>query len=132
MLAVALVGVGAAVAVWWARPDSRAAASSAATTVSATVTKAAPCSAPDARDGVEYQLAGKTQQAQLDGCGHLKGAELTIEVPAGSAALVREASTNSGNGGFGDRLYVILLVLAALAGAGYALLLGGSLQTRNA
>lgn len=130
MLAVGLIGIAAAVAVASARAGSQ----SAVTVVTATVTKPAPCSAPQARDGVEFQLGGKAQQATLDGCGHLQGVQLAVEVPAGAATApsgpVREASTAKGASGFSDRLSSFVVVLAALAGGCYTLLLGGWLADR--
>lgn len=126
-LAVGFLGVVAAVTVWSARQSAQPAV----TVVNATVTSPAPCSAPGAQDGVEYQLGGKTQQGKLDGCGHLKGVQLSVEVPAGASAPpggpLREAATAKGSSGLGDRLYVVMVLLAAIGGGVYVLLLCGSL-----
>lgn len=126
VLAVGLLGFGAAVAVYFVQHGGRAVATG--TTINATVTNPAPCSAADARDGVEFQLNGKNQQAKLDGCGHLKGAQLSVVLPAGAAGdQVREAGTSPAAGrAFAERLTPFLLALAALAGAGYAFVLTGA------
>lgn len=133
VLVVGLLGFAAAVAVFLVR--SSGSADAGGTTLDATVTNPAPCSAADARDGIEYQLNGKTQQAKLDGCGHIKGAQLSVLLPAGTAAgaPVREAGTKPAAGeAFVGRLTPFLVVLAALAGAGYVFVLTGARLPKTA
>jgi hypothetical protein len=130
VLALGLVGSGAAIGVWWlglggsSQHPGRAPA-----TVTATVVSAASCAVPSARDQVELHLEGQTRKAHLDGCGHQQGEQVQVQAPdktqTSADLVVRLPGTGSGaaNTGFGSRLWPMLLTVAGIGGAAYALVI---------
>lgn len=126
LLIVGLVGIGAAVASWWPLPSALHLPHG-VTRASATVLTSAPCGPQNARDEVEVRLDGRTQKAQLDGCGHREGEVLDVDVPANAPqdGLVVQISGTAriGGPGLAGRLSIVLLVLSAVSGATYAFLI---------
>jgi hypothetical protein len=94
----------------------------------ATVVDPAPCGVSTPGDLVEVPVNGVRTQARLDGCGHLKGERLQVEVPATApppnlvVRIYTPAAASTG-GSTSSRLNWVLLTLAAIAGGGYMLLL---------
>lgn len=78
---------------------------------------------------MEVTIDGKPRQARFDGCGHMPGQELPVQVPVdpGSELVVRpQELTTTGSGqasDMSDRLSWVLLTLAGVAGGGFVLML---------
>ncbi len=92
----------------------------------ATVIESRPCGGQSARDLVEVQIDGVVRQAPFDGCGHARGQELSVQVPAdpGQDFVVRPAhAADSELDAQEQRAKWVLLTLAAVAGGGYGLML---------
>jgi hypothetical protein len=91
----------------------------------ATVAVSAGCDQHDATERVTVHRDGHDRQAILDGCGHRVGETIDVTVPADAGAdpvaHAGRAATRDGNAWHGAGL--ILMVLASLAGAYYAVLL---------
>ncbi|KAA5837172.1 hypothetical protein ABT337_15775 [Saccharopolyspora hirsuta] len=93
----------------------------------ATVVESRPCGTRGAGDLVEVEIAGELRRAPFDGCGHSRGQQLPVLVPADPAGqlVVRPATANySQLDDLAERANWILLTLAGVAGGGYALMLG--------
>ncbi|MER7010893.1 hypothetical protein ABT324_05640 [Saccharopolyspora sp. NPDC000359] len=93
----------------------------------ATVVESRPCGAQGAGDLVEVEIGGELRRAQFDGCGHSRGQQLPVLVPADPAGplVVRPATANESQlDDLATRANWILLTLAGVAGGGYALMLG--------
>jgi hypothetical protein len=129
LILLVLVLLGAAVATVAPGSGVSLSGSSAARRVAeATVVDPAPCGPSTPGDLVEVQVNGVRTQARLDGCGHLKGERLQVEVPTtgSTRALVVRLYTPAATvvgGSMSSRLNWVLLTLAAIAGGGYMLLL---------
>lgn len=122
LLVVGVAGVGAAVAAWWPLTGDVTAGQQ----VKATVTNPVACGAPDARDGVSVPVDGKPRPAKLDGCGHRKDETLDVLLPAdtGGDLVVRTPDTAPRGVSLHTRMTGLLVALSAVAGAGFALVLG--------
>jgi hypothetical protein len=130
LLVLGLLGVAVVAISWRSLPDVLGRG----TTVemrpaTATVVESAPCGASPSGDLVEVPVNGASKQARLDGCGHTRGQQLQVQVPAdpGPDFVVRPASSETaGSGessGLPNRLSWVLVTLAAIAGGGYMLML---------
>jgi hypothetical protein len=123
LLVIGLVGIGAAVLVWWPtlgfpNTDGPSAAHSRATVVTS-----AQCGSANAHDTVEVTVDGAKKQAPLDGCGQVKGTVLDVVVTDDNGQLSAHPVDASQVGGNRDgRLTAVLLCLSGLAGALYAYL----------
>ncbi|SFT74850.1 hypothetical protein SAMN04487904_10798 [Actinopolyspora lacussalsi subsp. righensis] len=122
------VGIGAVVIAWWPLTDAFGDDTTVRTRrTTATVVQSASCAERGAHDLVELTADGDATRVPFDGCGHSEGTRLRVRVPEplGDDALARPVDAEHGTGGTGlsGRLGRVLLVLAALSGAGYVLLL---------
>ena len=82
----------------------------------AKVVDSAPCGSGQGRDTVQIMVHGRGERLVLDGCGNPVGTELQVELaPEGSTA--RLAGTGQAASGLAERINMLLLVLAGLAGA---------------
>ncbi|MGJ7907391.1 hypothetical protein ACOQFL_13045 [Actinopolyspora sp. H202] len=129
------VGIGAVAIAWWPLTDAFGGDTTVRTRrTTATVVRSASCAEHGAHDLVELTADGSMSRVPFDGCGHSEGTRLRVRVPEplGDEALARPVDADSGTGGPGPsgRLGRVLLVLAALSGAGYVLLLR-SARTRE-
>ncbi|MEV6609268.1 hypothetical protein [Kutzneria sp. NPDC051319] len=124
LLVIGLVGIGAAVLVWWPTlgfPDTEAPS---AVHTKATVVTSAQCGSGNAHDTVEFTVDGARKQAPLDGCGQAKGTALDVVVTTDNGQLSAHAADASQVAGNRDgRLTAVLLCLSAVAGALYAYLI---------
>ena len=124
LLVIGLVGIGAAVLVWWPtlgfpNPDAPSAVHTRATVVTS-----AQCGGANAHDTVEGTVDGAKKQAPLDGCGQAKGTVLDVVVTDQNGQLSAHPADASQVGGNRDgRLTAVLLCLSAVAGALYAYLI---------
>jgi hypothetical protein len=100
--------------------------------VDAKVVAAAPCDPPGAMETVEFTVDGRQRQARFDGCGHQQDEQVTISIPqgAGPDTVVRSAGANTGAADNDRGLGLLLLVLAAIAGGGYGILLNRAAARR--
>ncbi|MCI2417771.1 hypothetical protein MOQ72_10065 [Saccharopolyspora sp. K220] len=92
----------------------------------ATVVESRPCGAQPAGDLVEVRIDGVLRQAPFDGCGHVRGQQLAVQVPADPTQdfVVRPArATDSELDDLAQRAHWVLLTLAGVAGGGYGLML---------
>jgi hypothetical protein len=92
--------------------------------VEAKVVTAQAC-AVGAMETVSFPVDGRDRQAILDGCGHQQNEPIQVTVAGDGNAtnlVVRLADADTGAGDDGRKLGLVLLVLAGIAGAGYALL----------
>jgi hypothetical protein len=124
LLVIGLVGIGAAVLVWWPTlgfPDTN---SPSAVHTKATVVTSAQCGSANAHDTVEVTVNGAKKQVPLDGCGQSKGTTLDVAVTDDNGQLSAHAAGAAQVGGDRDgRLTALLLCLSAVAGALYAYLI---------
>lgn len=93
--------------------------------VSATVTEPAPCTNAGARETVTFTDGGRQQTAQLPACGHDKGEDLRVAIPAEpepGALTVRSAETEAGFSNVRRSVGLLLMALACVGGGGYAYL----------
>ncbi|MDA3646238.1 hypothetical protein LZ318_29210 [Saccharopolyspora indica] len=93
----------------------------------ATVVESRPCGGAAAGDLVEVEIGGELHRARFDGCGHSRGQQLPVLVPARATGelVVRPATANDSQlDELAERANWILLTLAGVAGGGYALMLG--------
>lgn len=92
----------------------------------ATVVSGAPCDRAGATETVSFKAGGKDHRARFDGCGHAKGEEVDVTVPAGPVTenlVVHAADAAVGDSQDGEGLGLLLIVVSGMAGAGYAFLL---------
>ncbi len=99
------------------------------TRVPATVLESSPCGEPAGGDVLSIEFRGRSVRAQLDGCGHRPGAQLTVRLPVGDDAAVHDGMTVqlAGTGPppgatTAQRLAAVLLALAGAAGAALPLM----------
>lgn len=90
----------------------------------ATVLESTSCGGSAGGDILSVEFHGRSVRAQLDGCGHRPGAQLTVLVPLGDAAAIHDGMTVAlaGTGAppgaaTAQRLAAVLLALAGAAGA---------------
>ncbi|MFB9430739.1 hypothetical protein [Streptoalloteichus tenebrarius] len=136
LMVIGLVGIGAAVAVWWPLSGTWTGGGYAGRRVGATVVTSAPCGTAAASDVVEVQVDGKTRRATLDGCGHRQGETFDVELPSSVPPTgdLRVWLAGTGAAGAGpdleSRLRSVLLALAAVSGALFAFLVRRRTPTR--
>lgn len=125
LLVVGLVGIGAAVLVWWPTLGFPSTADSTAPRTKATVVVSAQCNSPDAHDTVEVAVDGQRMQAPLNGCGQAKGTLLDVVVTRGDNGQLTVQSVDAAQvgGNRNGRLTAMLMCLSAMAGALYAFLI---------
>lgn len=124
LLVIGLVGIGAAVLVWWPTLGFPNTDSPSAVHTKATVVTSAECGSGNAHDTVEFTVDGAKKQAPLDGCGQAKGTALDVVVTTDNGQLSAHAADASQVAGNRDgRLTAVLLCLSAVAGALYAYLI---------
>jgi hypothetical protein len=124
LLVIGLVGIGAAVLVWWPTLGFPNTDAPSAVHTKATVVTSAQCSGANAHDTVEVTVNGAKKQVPLDGCGQAKGTSLDVVVTDDNGQLSAHASDAAQIGGNRDgRLTAVLLCLSAVAGALYAYLI---------
>jgi hypothetical protein len=102
-----------------------AAADTTGSTATATVAKGVPCDKPGTMETVTFTVGGKDRTAWFDGCGHGDGEPVQITVPADTTAkdlVVHSSAAAVGGTDSADQLGLLLIVLSAMAGAGYAFL----------
>jgi hypothetical protein len=91
--------------------------------VQAKVTRSMDCTQPDAQESVTFPLGGTTRDGTLNGCGHNKGEEVAVMVPAdpGSGAITVETSkVINGSSSARRPIGLFLIALSCFAGAYYA------------
>jgi hypothetical protein len=124
LLVIGLVGIGAAVLVWWPTLGFPSTDSPSAVHARATVVTSAQCGSGNARDTVEVTVDGAKKQVPLDGCGQAKGTALDVIVTDENGQFSAHPADASQVGGNRDgRLTAVLLCLSAVAGALYAYLI---------
>jgi hypothetical protein len=124
LLVIGLVGIGAAVLVWWPTLGFPNTDSPSAVHTRATVVTSAQCGSGTAHDTVEVTVDGAKKQVPLDGCGQAKGTALDVVVTNENGQLSAHPADASQVGGNRDgRLTAVLLCLSAVAGALYAYLI---------
>ncbi|QUQ68982.1 hypothetical protein JJ691_67360 [Kutzneria sp. CA-103260] len=124
LLVIGLVGIGAAVLVWWPTLGFPNTDAPSALHTKATVVTSAQCGGANAHDTVEVTVNGAKKQVPLDGCGQSKGTSLDVAVTDDNGQLSAHASDAAQVGANRDgRLTALLLCLSAVAGALYAYLI---------
>jgi hypothetical protein len=124
LLVIGLVGIGAAVLVWWPTLGFPNTDAPSAVHTKATVVTSAQCGGANAHDTVEVTVDGSKKQAPLDGCGQAKGTVLDVVLTTDNGQLSAHAADAAQVGGGRDgRLTALLLCLSAAAGALYAYLI---------
>lgn len=124
LLVIGLVGIGAAVLVWWPTLGFPNTDAPSAVHTKATVVTSAQCGSANAHDTVEVTINGAKKQMPLDGCGQPRGTSLDVAVVENNGQLSAHASDAAQVGANRDgRLTALLLCLSAVAGALYAYLI---------
>jgi hypothetical protein len=95
--------------------------SSAPDSLPAKVVDSTPCGSLEARDTVQVMMNGRDQRLVLDGCGNPVGMELQVEVWHEGAQARLAGTGHPAAGGLTERISMLLLVLAGLAGGLFAL-----------
>lgn len=125
LLVLGLLGIVLAAAAVW--PLVAAADREQLRPATATVVESRPCGSTAAGDVVEVELDGELRRARFDGCGHSRGQQLPVLIPAEVTGelVVRPATANDSQlDELAERANWILLTLAGVAGGGYVLMLG--------
>ncbi|QIZ36085.1 hypothetical protein FDZ84_17105 [Saccharopolyspora sp. ASAGF58] len=125
LLVLGLLGIAVAAVTLWPLVTAAGEDRTAMRAATATVVESRPCGADSARDLVEVRVDGVTRQAPFDGCGHARGQQLPVLVPADPVQdfVVRPAGSDSDLKAQTQRANWVLLTLAAVAGGGYGLML---------
>ncbi|GAA3439440.1 hypothetical protein [Kutzneria kofuensis] len=124
LLVIGLVGIGAAVLVWWPTLGFPNTDAPSAVHTKATVVTSAQCGSANAHDTVEVTVDGGKKQVPLDGCGQAKGTSLDVVITGENGQLSAHPADAAQVGGNRDgRLTAVLLCLSAVAGALYAYLI---------
>jgi hypothetical protein len=92
------------------------------TVVRAKVISSMDCTKPNAEEAVTFPLGGTTREGTLNGCGHDKGEELDVMVPAapGPGTITVETSkVVNGSSSARRPLGLFLITLSCVAGAAY-------------
>lgn len=123
LLVLGCLGIGVVAVAWWALPEVLGGEQVELRPAKATVIESASCGSSAGGDLVQVRIGGQERRARFDGCGHLPGQELSVLVPVdpGEEFVVRPPAEEGA--GARERLTRVLLVLAGVAGGGYALLL---------
>ena len=106
--------VGGLLIVMDAAPRRTAAATDA---LPAKVVATTPCGPREARDTIQVVVDGRSQRLALDGCGNPVGTELQVELLSGGSTARLAGTGHAASGGPAEKLGLLLLVLAGLAGA---------------
>ncbi len=131
LLVLGLVGMGVVVLAWWPLPSVTGSGTAAdVRPVTATVVSSARCGSATSRDLVALTVDGRRVEVRFNGCGHREGQELRVLVPVepedgfvAQPATAAASATGTDARDLRERLTWVLLTLAGVAGAGYALLL---------
>ncbi|HET8641441.1 MAG TPA: hypothetical protein VFM37_05860 [Pseudonocardiaceae bacterium] len=83
----------------------------------AKVVASTPCGPQEARDTVQVVVDGRSQRLALDGCGNPVGTELQVELLSEGPTARLAGTGHNGSGGPAEKISLLLLVLAGLAGA---------------
>lgn len=86
-------------------------------TMPAKVVDTTPCGPQDARDTIQVIMDGRSERLVLDGCGNPVGTELQVELWSEGSPARLAGTGQPADGGLADRISMLLLVLAGLAGA---------------
>ena len=122
-----VMGVVLVAASWWPLPGVFGKESGTLRSVSATVVESAPCGSSTPGDLLEMTVDGEKVRARYDGCGHGRGRQLRVRIPADPAGEFTALPAGSDEGDSGAdlraRLSWVLVTLAGVAGGGYSLML---------
>jgi hypothetical protein len=126
LLVLGILGVAVAAVTLWPLVTAAGQDRVAMRQTTATVVESRPCGASSTGDIVEVSVDGVVRQAPFDGCGHARGQQLPVQVPADPTQdfVVRPAqSADSELDALVQRANWVLLTLASVAGGGYGLML---------
>lgn len=124
LLVLGLLGIAVVVVSWWSLPevlgeDRRGELRPA----EATVVESASCGTSTKGDLVEVRVGGELRQARFDGCGHLRGQKLAVQVPVDPDADFVVRPPEEPGWSVRDRVTAVLATLSAVAGGSFAFLL---------
>jgi hypothetical protein len=88
--------------------------------VEAHVVTGRPCAGASAMEVVTFTMDGAEHEAKFDGCGHQSDEPVLVTV--GTGDIVHAAEAAPGQGHYGRRLDLLLLVVSGVAGAAYGIL----------
>jgi hypothetical protein len=98
--------------------------------IPARVVDSVKCGSPAARDVVQIMVDGRPERLTLDGCGYPAGTELQVELSKGEP-LAHIAGTGETTGTLTERISMVLLALAGLAGALQTVIIGSRTVDRT-
>jgi hypothetical protein len=102
--------------------------------VQATVTAGASCQGGDTQDALSFTIAGRTHQGKFDGCGHQRGEQVGVLVPADFAdgGVLEPADAAPGDSsGLSHRVAFLLLIVATVVGGAFARRFGHTRGSRT-
>jgi len=98
--------------------------------IPARVVDSVKCGSPEAGDVVQIMAAGRPERLTLDGCGYPVGTELQVELSK-DEQLAHIAGTGEATGTLTERISMVLLALAGLAGALQTVIIGSRTVDRT-
>lgn len=125
ILVACVVGFIVLLFAWWIGPGLFAGKEEAARVVTASVVKPVDCTASAPIETVTFTDVDGQQEARLRACGHSKGEQLQVVLPAEPAdgeLTVRTADTEIGHSNLRQSVGLLLIALSCAGGATYAVL----------
>ncbi len=119
---------------WWVGPDLFAGKDEPARVVTASVVKPVDCTASTPVETVTFTDAAGMQEAQLRACGHAKGEQLQVVLPAEPVEgelTVRTADTEIGHSNLRQSVGLLLIAMSCAGGATYAVLVARGAPRRR-
>ncbi|WP_020667984.1 hypothetical protein [Amycolatopsis nigrescens] len=131
----AAVGIAIVAVAWYLGPGLFGTAEAEqGTVVEARVTLGMECASPDAKETVQFELAGKTRNGTLTACGHDREQRVKVVVPAdvGTGLIdVKPAGVVEGRNDLRRPVGLVLVALSCVGGGSYAFLVARGPRNRR-
>lgn len=134
ILVACVVGFIVLLFAWWVGPGLFAGTDEPARVVTASVVKPVDCTASTPVETVAFTDAAGKQEAQLRACGHAKGEQLQVVLPAEPVEgelTVHTADTEIGHSNLRQSVGLLLIAMSCAGGATYAVLVARGAPRRR-
>ncbi|MPY97817.1 MAG: hypothetical protein GEU97_07415 [Actinophytocola sp.] len=134
ILVACVVGFIVLLFAWWMGPDLFAGKDEPARVVTASVVKPADCTESTPVETITLADVDGKQEARLRACGHDKGEQLQVVLPAEPAdgeLTVHTADTEIGHSNLRQSVGLLLIALSSAGGATYAVLVARGAPRRR-